>query len=162
MRQANVTRRLTVRTVVGREHGYGPEIGTRDLRDVPVAALMGTPAITVWLGDSLGVALRTLAVHGVRHLAVVDGAGQAVGMLTDRIVTAYWAMRPMTFESVRVADVHPGPTPFVTVDATIADVARVMRRCVSDAAVVVDAEGRPVGVVTTSDLVAVLAKPRPE
>jgi CBS domain-containing protein len=160
MNQVKVARRTTVRLAEGRVPDR-ETLGITDLRDAPVTALMGAPAITVWLGSSLDVALRSFAVHGVRHLVVVDGVGRAVGVLTDRLVTACWALRPMTFESMRVADVYAGLPPFVSPGASVADVARVMHRCGTDAVVVVDDAVRPVGVVTTSDLITILAKPRP-
>jgi CBS domain-containing protein len=130
-----------------------------DLLDTPVAAIMGRPPVTIGVTLGLDVALRTLAAHGLRHLVVVD-AGACVGLLSDRVVASIWAGEPMRFEVTPVGDVCDGIRPFVGVDASLADVARAMRRCGTDAVVVVDGDGRPLGVVTTTDIVALMAKPR--
>ncbi len=160
MKQARLYRRVTVRMTdecaQAGSNGY-----TYDLRAAPVSTLMSRPVVTVFRDDSLDAALRILSAHGVRHLAVVDRNSRALGVLTDRQVTAWWVLRPMTFDSIRVSSAYAGPQPFVTADATVADAARTMRRCGTDVVVVVDHDVRPIGVVTTSDLVAVLAKPRP-
>jgi signal-transduction protein with cAMP-binding, CBS, and nucleotidyltransferase domain len=46
----------------------------------------------------------------------------------------------------------------VAVQAVVIDAARLMRDSAMDAVAVVDAQGRPAGVVTGSDLVSLLAK----
>jgi CBS domain-containing protein len=129
----------------------------RDLRDAPAATLMSRPPVTVRLAEFLDAALLAFRVHDVRHLVVVDPGGRCVGMLTDRSVTAWWVAQPMAFDRTRVSDVWHDDEPFVGERSTLADVARTMRRCGGDAVVVVDAEQRPVGVVTATDLIALLA-----
>ena len=131
-----------------------------DLRDAPAASVMSRPPVTVQSDDRLDAALLTFRVHGVRHLVVVGTDGRCTGILTDRSVTAWWVARPATFDRIRVADVSNDDEPLVGEYATLADVARAMRRRGDDAVVVVDAERRPIGVVTAADLIALLAKPR--
>ena len=140
--------------------GNGAE-GTHlhDIRDTLVAVIMRGPAVAVRTDVFLDVALTTFAINRVRHLVVVDEVGRCTGMITDREVTARWAMRPSTFAHTRVSEVCEGPTPVATPRATLAEVARVLRQCATDAVVILDEAGRPLGVVTTADLVAVIAGP---
>lgn len=133
-----------------------------DLRDVPVATVMSSPALAVPTTALFDEVLRTLVANGVRHLAVVDGAGRCVGLLADRAVAAEWVGRPMAFQRRIVADACSEVQPIVRRDATVVVAARVMRHCGTDAVVVVDDDHRPVGVLTGSDVIALLAKPDPE
>jgi CBS-domain-containing membrane protein len=130
-----------------------------DIRDTLVTVIMSGPVIAVRTDVCLDVVLTTFAINHVRHLAVVDEVGRCTGMITDREVTARWAMRPTTFAHTRVSEVCEGPTPVATPRATLAEVAGVLRNCATDAVVILDEAGRPLGVVTTSDLVAVIACP---
>lgn len=151
--------KTTTRPAPGANHGRAAGTRTHDVREVPVAAIMNSPAIAVRADVCLDVALTTFAINRVRHLAVVDEAGRCTGMITDRLVTARWAMRPMTFAQTRVSEVCEGPPPVATPRATLAEVARVLQHRAADAIVVVDEAGRPLGVVTTSDVVGAIARP---
>jgi CBS domain-containing protein len=133
-----------------------------DLRDVPVVTVMSSPALAVPATALFDEVLRTLVANGVRHLAVVDEAGRCVGLLADRVVAAEWVGRPMAFGRRIVADDCSEIQPIVGRDATVVVAARVMRHCGTDAVVVVDDGRRPVGVLTGSDVIALLAKPDPE
>jgi predicted transcriptional regulator len=84
----------------------------------------------------------------------------AAPTLTDRMLVAEWANRPMVFHRGTVAGVCDAAQPMVPRDATPAGAAHVMRRCGTDAVVVVD-HGRPVGVLTGGDVIALLAKHDP-
>jgi CBS domain-containing protein len=92
---------------------------------------MGGPAVTVSVGAMLDEALLKMVRAGLRHLAVVDGGGHCLGVLSDRAIAAAWAT-----------------------DYT----ARLMGASGVDAVAVVDDQGRPVGLVTGSDLVRLLAR----
>lgn len=151
--------KATTRPVVSAEHDRAGETRPTDVRDTPVSTIMSSPAIAVRADVSLDVALATFAINRVRHLAVVDEAGRCIGMVTDRMVTAQWALRPMTFAETLVSRVCEGP-PVATPRATLAEVARVLGHHATDAVVVIDDVGRPLGVITTSDLVAAIARPR--
>jgi predicted transcriptional regulator len=120
---------------------------------------MGRPAITLDAESTLDQALRSFAAFGVRHLVVVDFTGRSMGVLSDRAVASWWARGPTTFENVRVKAVLGTSRCTVGIRATLADAARVMHAAGIDAVVVVDAASMPCGVVSTSDLVALLARP---
>jgi CBS domain-containing protein len=109
-----------------------------DVRDTPVAEVMGRPPATVDMSLSLDLALWTFAGHELRHLAVVDAAGACVGCSVIESLRQKWSRDPMLFDRTLVRDVCHGLPPLVRVDATLADAASTMRRRGTDAVVVVD------------------------
>jgi CBS domain-containing protein len=130
------------------------------LVDGPVAAIMSQPVVAIRGGDPLNRALQAYAAAGVRHVAVVDHENCCQGLLRDRSVVAAWLRYPMHFDGLAAQDVLEADQPIAAASSTIRDVARIMHRCGSDAVIVVDGELRPIGVVTASDLVALIAKPQ--
>jgi CBS domain-containing protein len=65
----------------------------------------------------------------------------------------------MAFVRRAVASACDDRQPIVDRDATVATAARVMRRCATDAVIVVDPDRRPLGILTGGDVIALLAKP---
>ncbi len=62
--------------------------------DRPVRELMSSPVVTV-PGDALLVeACQLMTGKRLRHLVMVDAAGQAKGVLTQSIWCGIWAMIP--------------------------------------------------------------------
>lgn len=123
---------------------------------------MSHPVLAVRASASFPDALHVLVTHGLRHLAVVDDAGGCVGLLDDRTVAAEWAGRPMAFHRRPVASACGARQPLVDRDVTVATAARVMRRCGTDAVIVVDPDRRPLGILTGGDVIALVAEPLPE
>jgi CBS domain-containing protein len=130
------------------------------LADGPVTAIMSRPVVAIRCGDPLSRALQAYAAAGVRHVAIVDNENRCTGLLRDRTVVAAWLHYPMHFEGLAAQDVLEADQPIAAASSTIREVARIMHRCGSDAIVVVDGDLRPIGVVTASDLVALIAKPQ--
>jgi CBS domain-containing protein len=89
---------------------------------------------------------------------VIDETGRCVGVLSDRAIAAAWAsdFNALAVRAVASA-LEPEPATISALDEVI-DAAIMMRAHGIDAVAVTDAEGRPVGIVTGSDLVAMLAK----
>ncbi len=133
--------------------------GRGDVRNVAVATVMSHPVLAVPVSAFFSDALHALVTHGLRHLAVVDDEGRCVGLLADRTVAAEWAGRPMAFVRRAVAGACDDRQPIVDRSATVAAAARMMHRCGTDAVIVVDADRRPLGILTGGDVIALLAKP---
>jgi CBS domain-containing protein len=129
------------------------------LTEWPVTSVMSRPAVAIHVYATLAEALRAYAVAGIRHLAVLDATERCVGLLTDRAVAATWVRHPMLFDQLTVAQVLEGSQPLLRFDATIAQAARIMHGCGTDAVVVVSGSGEAMGVLTAGDLIALLAKP---
>ena len=107
---------------------------TRTEASRAVTGLMSRPVVAVRADCGLSEALRLLVAHGLRHLAVVDGAGRCRGVLADRAVAAA-----------------------LDAGATVGDVARFMHHHRVDAVAVIGGQGQPVGMVTATDLINLLA-----
>jgi CBS domain-containing protein len=138
--------------------GPEPHDRTGRLAARPVTEAMSSPVFAVGADVPFAEALEVLVRTGRRHLAVVDGAGRCVGVLADRAVAAAWAHDPGALARVPVAaGLDPDPA-VVGRDARVGDAARLMRAAGVDAVVVVDPAGLPVGIVTGSDLIALLAR----
>jgi CBS domain-containing protein len=130
-----------------------------DLRDLLVSEVMGHPAVTIESHADLNSALRLFAAFGVRHLIVVDVRGRCAGVLTDRAVAGQWAAHPSGLDRISVGDACVPEAPRVRQRSTLTGAAQAMREVGIDAAVVVDDDDAPIGVVTATDLIAALAKP---
>ena len=129
-----------------------PALSARAVRQV-----MSAPAICVAADATLGDALRAMVRGKRRHLVVVDSDGTCRGILADRTIVAVWARRPEALDTDTVASALAPGVAMVDERATVAAAARLMRADGVDAVAVLDADHRPVGIVTGSDLVALLA-----
>ncbi|MEJ3747035.1 CBS domain-containing protein [Actinomycetes bacterium KLBMP 9797] len=124
----------------------------------PVTDVMSRPVASVPEDTLLGDALRLMVQSRHRHLVIVDSAGRCVGVLVDRAVAAAWAHDPMSLDRLRVGAIMRPTAEPVRSRAKARDAARAMRDSGTDAVVVVDEEGAPVGIVTGTDLIALLAR----
>ncbi|MEV4416048.1 CBS domain-containing protein [Catellatospora sp. NPDC049609] len=123
-----------------------------------ISEVMTSPVRHVETSTTLGEALAEMVRDGLRHLVVTDEGGRCVGVLADRCVVAAWAAEPASLTYRRVSSVLDRTPAVVAADAAVMDAARLMRTECVDAVAVVDARGVAVGVVTGSDLVALLAR----
>lgn len=123
-----------------------------------IEQVMSSPPCCVSSSTTLGDALAGMARERLRHLVVNDDGGRCVGVLADRAIAAAWAAEPGTLSNRRVSSVLDCVPAVVGVDATVVDAARLMHTACVDAVAVVDARGVAVGIVTGSDLVALLAR----
>jgi CBS domain-containing protein len=129
----------------------------QDLVAQDVARIMSSPVVAIARSARLGWALAALTRTGLRHLAVVDEGNRCVGVVADRTIAAAWAADPTALERVEVgAVIEPRPA-VVAADASVGEVARVMHTDGVDAVAVIDREGRPLGLVTGGDLIALIA-----
>lgn len=127
------------------------------VEDRSVAVVMSKPVLVVRATATLPEALALLAAAKVRHLVVLTEEARYHGVLVDRVVASEWARGPVGFERRTVGQVADTGTPSVPPTATVAEIARAMHRCETDAVVVVEVTGQPVGIVTATDLIGLLA-----
>lgn len=132
---------------------------------VTAGAVMSRMVEQVQPDTSLRLALRTLREHGVKAVPVVDGAARVVGILTqtDLLEKAEWG--PMDARHFgakdrplrgKVRDVMTADVASVRDETPIGMVIRAMLDGGHHHLPVVDAEGRLVGMVTQSDVIAAL------
>ena len=132
-----------------------------DLIALPVVEVMNHPVYTVAEDVVLTDVLTAMIRTGRRHLAVVDPQGRCLGVVGDRAVAAAWAADPGAMGYVTVRRILDHRPSVVGTEARVQEVARAMFVDRVDAVAVIDRRGCPAGMVTGSDLIALMAKALP-
>lgn len=132
--------------------------GHQRLARRPIAEVMTKPVVTIAVSAPLHDALVKMISTGLRHLAVVDEDGRCLGVLADRTIASAWAADSTALARHTVVMALEAKPATVASHGTVVDAARLMRDAAVDAVAVVDAQGIPVGIVTGSDLVSLLAR----
>lgn len=122
---------------------------------------------TVHPDDHLLDAAGRMQAAGVRHLPVVNGNGEVIGMLSDRDVRsavgdprrALRSEGEIKLELMQVRDVMSSPAITVREDESCADVARHFANLRVGSVPVLDHSGALVGILSYIDIVRVLAEP---
>jgi cystathionine beta-synthase len=138
-----------------REHGYLASAGHRTVGELFRERSQPAPILTVGSHDEVGRALDLMREHGVSQVPVVSsGDEQAfVGTVSERGLLMASAEHPGILGE-QVTEVLEPPLPELSVDDPADDAVRLLR---DDArAVIVVADGRPLGVLTAVDLVEAL------
>jgi CBS domain-containing protein len=121
--------------------------------------LMTSPAITCHVNDALNVAAQRMWEHDCGALAIVNDEGKLTGMITDRDIcmAAFTQGRALDEILVNSAMAHhvvsAGP------ELSVADVEQLMADHKIRRIPVVDAENKPIGVVSMNDLVLESVQP---
>ena len=127
-----------------------------------VADVMTVDPVTVGVDDTVETAERLLAVYRVSGLPVVDGAGQLVGVLsrTDLLLEGGPALTQILrgrTSGLRVGELMSSPPVIVSLSATLVEAARIMRDERVHRLVVVDDRDAPIGVLSATDFVTLIA-----
>jgi CBS-domain-containing membrane protein len=128
--------------------------------ELTAAAVMSAPIVTVSVRETLWDAWGLLYRSGFRHLVVLDGS-RCVGVLDDRRIALEWPLgdvRSLGHGRV-VGDILHGRARCVLAGTPVSDLARIMLDQHLDALPVVTSKGDVVGLVSASDLIAVLTIP---
>ena len=125
--------------------------------DVPVGKVMSSPLVTSGPNVTVSEAGRRMKDEGLRHLVVTGPQGKLLGIVSQTDVIKHFGIQHyMYLRDVRSAV----PRALVTVKAEVpyTEAMKAMRDERSDAAVVVDAEGKPLGIVTERDILRLISK----
>lgn len=127
-----------------------------------VSDLMSSPVVSCASGTTLGELARLLAERRIHGVVVLDGAGEAAGVVADTDVLAgEWLATDeetlATMRSMTAGELMTSPPVTIEADAPIAEAAARLHR-ERLARLVVVRDGRPVGVLATSDLVRDLGR----
>jgi CBS domain-containing protein len=127
-----------------------------------VADLMTIDPVTVDVEAAVEDAERLLKERRVSGLPVVDQNGALVGVIsrTDLLEDGGAAMSSLLRRrpsGLRVGELMTSPAVTVALSAPLVEAARLMRDNRIHRVVAVDDEGRPVGVLSASDFVALYA-----
>ncbi len=115
------------------------------MRELTVADMMTTRVKTVHEDESLSVADWDMVVGELRHLPVVDRDNHVVGMVSDRDLLRS-TERPTSVSSVMTRTVN-----VIRADALAIEAVDQLIRFKHGALPVVDATGKLVGIVTSTD-----------
>jgi CBS domain-containing protein len=119
--------------------------------------IMSSPVHAVTADTPLTEVLTAMLRTGHHHMTVVT-RGQLLGILTDRALASVWAADPVAFTHVRAGQVVDRPASIARDRATVCEVAAIMVRDGVDAVAIVAGTDHPMGIVTSTDLVALLAR----
>lgn len=126
--------------------------------DTPISEVMSAPVATIDADATVNDAALRFKQQGLRHFVVVDGDGNATGLVTQSDVVfshgVEWFMRLQPVESVL-----RGVPPIAAADDRTSKVARQLHETRSDAIVVRDPEGQ-LGILTERDVVRYIAERR--
>lgn len=139
----------------------GPALtGPEEPRAWVAADVMSSPVASIDASTRLISAWTALYQSGRRHLVVLDER-RCVGVVDDRRIGLEWPMGELRATKLTVGDILRRDIAVVRPEAPVADVARRMLVDGTDAVPVVSASGELVGLVTGSDLLALMAYGRP-
>ncbi len=128
-----------------------------------VADLMTIDPVVVSTDATIEEAEQLLRHHHISGLPVVDLAGRLVGVLsqTDLLYLAVPSVRVLIRHhqsGIRVGEVMSSPPVTIDLNATVVEAARRMRDGSLHRLVAVDEHGRPTGVISAMDFVALAAE----
>lgn len=127
-----------------------------------VSDIMSKPATTAHIGESLGPVAARMAKHEIKRLPVVDDQGRLVGIVARvdilRQVMDVQSKSPklpaLTGASLTLRRVMFPDIPIVPCDADLAAIVAVLVETGLRRLIVVDAENRPLGLISDSDVVS--------
>jgi CBS domain-containing protein len=136
---------------------------TTPMNDMRVAELMTIDPITVAMDATIEEAEDLMRRHHVTGLPVVDDAGRLVGVIsqTDILFLDVPEVRALIrgrAHGVRVGEVMSAPPVIIDAVASVQDAAIRMHTESIHRLVAVDDHGRPVGVISAMDFVALAAE----
>lgn len=136
---------------------------TSTTADLRVADLMTLDPVSIPLDATIEEAEAKLREHRITGLPVVDADDRLVGVIsqTDLLYLAAPSVRALIHHrgsGIRVGEVMSAPPIIIDAGAQLTDAARMMDRDHLHRLVVVDAQGRPVGVLAAMDFVALAAE----
>jgi len=125
-----------------------------------VTAVMSRPVFSVSTDVPLVDVLGAMVRAGVRHLAVVDRDERCLGVVGVHKVAAVWAVDPAALDRLTAGQVLDRSSGLVSCDARAVEAVQAMAVDGVHAVAVVDQAGRAVGVITGTDLLAMLTRRR--
>ncbi|MCX4243500.1 CBS domain-containing protein [Paraliomyxa miuraensis] len=122
------------------------------MSNTPTENIMTRNPVTCSADESMNAVAQRMWEHDVGAIPVTDGAGRAIGMITDRDITmaAYTQGVPLQHIEVRTGMSKNLWT--VRPQAPLSEVERLMQQHQVRRITVVDDGGRPVGMVSLNDL----------
>jgi CBS-domain-containing membrane protein len=133
-----------------------------DPRELVVADIMTLDPVVVGCDASIEEATRLLQTNSISGLPVVDDGGALVGVisqsdLVDILDSALGRLVRTKPSGLRVGELMSSPAVTIPITETLVEAARMMVRARVHRLVATDDAGRPVGVLSATDFVALYA-----
>jgi acetoin utilization protein AcuB len=133
------------------------------MKDMPLSKIMSSPLVTVAPDEPLSSAFTLMEKHGVHHLLVIE-QGRMAGILSSADLLKLTLLRRPEEESavageslgIRVRDVMQSRVAVVRENASLREVASALSLGGFHALPVLAIDDTPVGLVTSTDLLALL------
>jgi len=122
--------------------------------------LMTRPAITCHVNDSLTIAAQRMWDDDIGVLAVVNDDGKLTSMITDRDICMAAYTKGRRLDDLLVNSAMAKQVVSASPDATLGDIQRLMADHQVHRIPIVDAAGRPIGIVSMNDLAIESARPK--
>ena len=122
------------------------------------ADVMSAPVVTLSSNDTLAAAWNLLLRGHVHHLVVIEDSGRVAGVVDDRRLALEWPIGPLGPHRRRLHELLPPNVHCVLPTTPVRVVAETMTHERLDATPVVLEDGTLVGIVTSGDIVAFVAK----
>ena len=104
----------------------------------------------------VSLAWTSMRDHEVRHVCVTDDEGRLVGIASDRDILVLGEDR---YAAATALSEVMTPQPVTrTIEAPVQELAELMLSMHIEAVPIIDGERRPIGIVTSSDLLRALAR----
>ncbi|HEY3524125.1 MAG TPA: CBS domain-containing protein [Candidatus Limnocylindrales bacterium] len=133
-----------------------------DFESLRVADVMTIDPVVARMDDTLETAEQLLTTFRISGLPVVDPEGRLVGVISQTdLVPGGATLRSLLHRNgghLRVGELMTAPAIAVGMDTTLADAARLMHERQIHRLVAVDGRARPIGVLSASDFVTVIAE----
>lgn len=130
----------------------------RKLANIRCADIMSRNLITVTHGTPLAAAWALFGEHRIKALPVIDAASAIVGIVTPADFVRNDALQPATQANRRVGEIMTRKVRVARVDRHLVDLIPLFGGTGHHHVPIVDGEGRLVGIVTQSDVVAALSR----
>ena len=121
--------------------------------------LMTSPAVTCHVNDPLTIAAQLMWDHDCGAVAVVNDDGKLVGMLTDRDVCMAAYTQGRSLDALLAHGAMCKHVVSTHAKRSLDEVAQVMAHHQIRRIPVIDAEGKPIGIVSLNDLARESAQP---
>ena len=122
---------------------------------IKITDYMTRPVITAKPTDTIRAVVAKMDHYNIGSLVVMS-AKKIVGIVTERDVIRKAIARKMDLEKVTVARIMTTNVQTVRVTGSLIEVASIMKSHSMRRIVVIDKSGKPVGVVTSKDLIDIL------
>jgi len=128
-----------------------------------VADVMTMDPVTIRADESLEAAEHLMVSYGIRGLPVVDADGHLIGVVsqTDLLFEGEPSVSQLVrgrASTLRVGELMSSPPVTVLLSATLTEAARLMRDARVHRLVIVDEHATPIGVLSATDYVAIIAE----